>query len=151
MAFCPKCGNQVEDGAPFCGKCGQPLNGAPVAAVDPNAQFDHTAEFDAKDISDNKCFALLPYLFSLFGILVSALISKDSPYVQFHLRQAIKFEVVGALLGIVAVVLAITFIVPIAAGICMIIIFVLKIIVVFQIFGGKAIEPAIIRNLGFLK
>jgi hypothetical protein len=31
------------------------------------------------------------------------------------------------------------------------IIFVLRIITVFQIFGGKAVEPAIIRNLAFLR
>lgn len=147
MAFCPKCGAQVEEGTPFCPKCGAALNGG-AAAVD---QFDHTAEFDAEDVSNNKCYALLPYLLGIVGILVTALISKDSPYVQFHLRQAIKYTVVNSLLGICAVALVWTVLVPIAAGIGALIVFVLKIITVFQIFGGKAVEPAIIRNLGFLK
>ncbi len=148
MAFCPKCGAQVEDGATFCPKCGAALGGA--AAAD-NAQFDHTGEFAAEDVSNNKCYALLPYLLGIVGILVTALISKDSPYVQFHLRQAIKFTVVNSLVAICAVALVWTIIVPIAAGICAMIIFVLRIITVFQIFGGKAVEPAIIRNLAFLR
>ena len=149
MAFCPKCGAQIPDGANVCPQCGAQLAGAPAA--DPNAQFDHTAEFSAKDVSDNKCYAVLPYLLGIVGILVTALISKESPFVQFHLRQAIKFTVVSSLLGICTALLVWTLIVPLAAGICFIIITVLKIIVVFQIFQGKSIEPAIIRNLGFLR
>lgn len=112
--------------------------------------YDHTAEFDHQDISENKCFALLTYLLGAIGILLAALVSHDSAYVKFHLRQAVKFTVVNILLGIVAGVLCFTVIVPIAAGVCYLIIFVLKIIAVIQIFGGRAVEPYIIRNLGFL-
>ena len=112
--------------------------------------YDHTAEFDPADISENKCFALLTYLLGAIGILLAALVSHDSAYVRFHLRQAVKFTVVNILLGIVAGVLCFTVIVPIAAGVCYVIMFVLKIIAVIQIFGGKAVEPYIIRNLGFL-
>ena len=112
--------------------------------------YDHTAEFDPADISENKCFALLTYLLGAIGILLAALVSHDSAYVRFHLRQAVKFTVVNILLGIVAGVLCFTVIVPIAAGVCYVIMFVLKIIAVIQIFGGRAVEPYIIRNLGFL-
>lgn len=112
--------------------------------------YDHTAEFDPADISANKCFALLPYLLGTIGLIITALVSRDSCYASFHLRQAVKFVVVNVLLGIIALVLSFTIIVPIAAGVCYVIIFVLKIIAVFQIFAGKAIEPAIIRNFGFL-
>ena len=69
----------------------------------------------------------------------------------FHLRQALKIEVVGILLVLISAVLCWTFIIPIAGGVCMIILLVLRIISFFQICSGKAKEPAIIRSLGFLR
>ena len=147
MAFCPKCGAQVEDGAPFCAACGTNLAGGQTFTADP---WDHTAEFDSKDISDNKCFALLPYLLGTLGIIIVALVANASPYAKFHLRQAVKFVVVNTILTILCALLFWTILVPIAAGVCFVIVFVLKVIVVFQIFGGKAVEPSIIRGLKFL-
>ena len=44
-----------------------------------------------------------------------------------------------------------TVIVPIAAAVVYVILLVLKVIAFFSICSGKAKEPAIIRNLGFLK
>lgn len=35
--FCPKCGNQLPDGAAFCASCGSPLNAQPVAPVEATA------------------------------------------------------------------------------------------------------------------
>ena len=180
MKTCPICNAQVPDDATFCTICGAALAApeaapatdkvpAPEAApaapeatvyaapagaytpapvVDP---FDHTAEFDAQDISDNKCYAMLVYLMSVVGIIIALLASKESPYLKFHIRQAIKFEVVTILLAIITSVLCWTFIVPIAGGVCLTIIMVLKIICFFQICKGQAKEPAIIRNLKFLK
>lgn len=121
---------------------------APMPAVD---IYDHTAEFDPQDISDNKCIALLCYLLGAIGIVMAALVSRDSAYVGFHIRQAIKLTIAGTLVAICAAVLCFTVIVPIAAGVCTVIIFVLRVIAVFQIFGGKAVEPPIVRNLGFLR
>lgn len=149
MKFCPKCGTQLEDNVTFCSNCGTSLNAAAVASNDP---FDHTAEFDAKDISDNKVIAMLPYLMGLLGVIVAALLAKgESQYVSFHIRQALKLNIVSMLVSIVAAVLAFTIIVPIAAGIFAIVILVLQVIAFFQVCGGKAKEPAIIKNLNFLK
>jgi len=40
MAFCGKCGNQLEDGVKFCPKCGQPTDGSyinqPQGGYQPN-------------------------------------------------------------------------------------------------------------------
>jgi uncharacterized membrane protein len=85
------------------------------------------------------------------GIIIALLASHDSAYVRFHLRQALKFIVVETLTLIVSGILVWTFIVPIAGGIFTAILGVLQIICFFQICGGKAKEPAIIRSLGFLK
>ena len=96
MITCPKCGNQLPDGAAFCNNCGTPIAQAapqgapqgvpgqqpvypaqpPVMAYDP---WDHTLEFDRQDISDNKVFAMLPYLFSWTCVIVVMLVAQISP------------------------------------------------------------------------
>lgn len=157
MKYCPKCGAQMEDNALFCPNCGnnaQPNgspNQAPVYAAPEPDPFDHTGEFDAKDISENKVLCMLVYLMGAIGIIYALLAGKDSKCVAFHVRQALKFEVVTILLGIVMALLFWTIIVPIVGGVCLAIVLVLKVICFFQICSGKAKEPAIIRSLGFLK
>lgn len=149
MKYCAKCGAQMDDNLTFCPNCGTPSGAAaaPAAATVINAT-DHTAEFDPKDISDNKVVAMLPYISSFIGIIVASIIAKESPYVAFHVRQALK-------LMICQMICCIAFIIPIlgwiAGGICLAIITVLQIIAFFQVCGGKAKEPAIISGLGFLK
>ena len=137
----PNQGPMPGQGAPY-----QQYAQAPV--FDP---YDHTAEYSPKDISDNKVIAILVYLMGTIGIIIALLASKESPYVAFHLRQGLKFLAVEVLVGIVSAVLFFTVIVPIAGGIFLIVLWVIKIICFFQICSGKAKEPAIIRSLGFLK
>ena len=137
----PNQGPMPGQGAPY-----QQYAQAPV--FDP---YDHTAEYSPKDISDNKVIAILVYLMGTIGIIIALLASKESPYVASHLRQGLKFLAVEVLVGIVSAVLFFTLIVPIAGGIFLIVLWVIKIICFFQICSGKAKEPAIIRSLGFLK
>ena len=164
MKFCPNCGTTLADDATFCTSCGNPLGAAAPAPAPgyaphgyaphgyaPADPWDHTAEFDPKDISDNKVVCMLIYLGSYIGILVALLLAGTSKYVGFHVRQALKFEVATILLGLLSVLLCWTFIVPIAASITILILAVVRIICFFQICNGKAKEPAIIRSLGFMK
>lgn len=148
MKVCPNCNAQIDDNSVFCSNCGTSMANGYQASFDP---YNHTAQFDAKDISDNKVFAMLPYLLGTIGIIIALLASSTSQYVRFHIRQALKFTVCSILGGICALVLCWTFIVPIAYVILQLVFFVLKIICFFQICGGKAKEPVIIRDLGFLK
>lgn len=167
MKNCPVCNTPLNDESVFCTQCGAPQqapagdqaapgytapnnapNGGyapPVYVADP---YDHTAEMDPKDISDNKVFAMCIYLMGWIGILVALLASKDSEYVKFHIRQALKIEVTNILIFVLAII---PFLGWFAMGVCAIILFVLRIIAFFQICGGKAKEPGIIRGLGFLK
>lgn len=110
--------------------------------------YDHTAEFDPKDISDNKVFAMLCYLMDFIGIIVALLATHSSKYTMFHVRQALKITVVSILS---VFVLIIPFLGWIAFPILQGILWVIKIISFFQICSGKAKEPAIIRSFGFLR
>ena len=109
----------------------------------PYDPYDHTSEFTAKDISDNKVIAMLVYLMGTIGIIVALLASKDSPY--------LSFTVLEVLTGIITLLLFWTFIVPIAAGIFGIVLFVCKIIAFFSICKGNAKEPYVVRSFNFLK
>ena len=124
---------------------------APQPPMPPADPYDHTAEFDAKDISENKVIAMLLYLMSFVGIVIALLSQNKSEYVAFHLRQALKFLVVETLLGILTAVFCWTFIIPIAGAIMLVVLTVIKVICFFQICKGQAKEPAIIRSLDFLK
>ena len=148
MKICMNCHLTYDDAAQVCAQCGNPLVAVAPQQVD---LFDHTAEFDAADISDNKVFAMLPYLMSWIGIIITLLAGNASPYASFHVRQALKIQICTALLGIIASILAITIIVPIAAAVCVCILGIVNIICFFHVCAGKAKEPAIVRNLGFLK
>ena len=121
MKVCPKCGSQMNDTDLFCQTCGMSFGGGaphenpqqpnggqqnnwqqPAYHFDP---YDHTAEFDAKDISDNKVIAMLCYLLGAAGVIIALLGSQSSPYAGFHVRQSLKFTVVDILLGIISAVL----------------------------------------------
>lgn len=170
MKVCPKCQTQISDDAAFCTGCGvrfeqnNAASGSGSASqtgstVPPQAPpvypmydpYDHTSEFDPKDISDNKVFAMIVYLMGTVGIIIALLAGKDSPYTKFHVRQAVKFVVSNILLAFVALLLCWTFIVPIACAVMAVILFIIKIICFFQICSGTAKEPPIIRSLGFLR
>ena len=152
MKFCPNCGSPLEEGAVTCPNCGDPLTlnaePAPAVYVDP---MDHTAEFEAGDISDNKVVAMLPYLLGIVGLIIALLARSDSPYANFHVKQYLKICVCEAIIAICSAVLCWTILVPIAGGICVVILLVVRIICFFQICKGEAKEPAIVGRLGFLK
>ena len=145
MAFCPKCGSQIPEGTNFCNACGSSLT--PVAPVDPS---DHTANFTTEDISQNKVVAMSAYILGVFGVVIALLAAPQSGYVTFHSRQALKIEILSVLLSFVSLVLCWTLIVPIAAAICVVILFVIRIICFFQVCSGKAKDAPIIKSLPFI-
>ena len=99
MKICPNCHAQLDDSSIFCTSCGTQFGAVPpqpafAPAYDP---YDHTAEFDPKDISDNKVFAMICYLMGFIGIIVALLATNSSKYAMFHVRQALKIEVASIL------------------------------------------------------
>ena len=113
--------------------------------------WDHTEEFDEDDIADNKVVAMAPYLLGVMGVIIALLAGQNSPYAAFHMRQGLKFLIIDALLVIIALVLCWTLIIPAACAVVEIILAVIKIVCFVSVCKGRAVEPAIIRSLGFLR
>lgn len=168
MKLCPNCHCQVNDDAAFCPVCGTsidvvpPLNPQyqqtppyeqPPVYVPPEPEFDpydHTGDFDAEDISENKLPCMLVYLLDFIGVIIALLMNKSSHYVTFHVRQSMKFTVVEVLLAVVMLLLCWTVIVPILGAVALIVLLVIKFVSFTQVCGGKAKEPVIIRSMKFL-
>lgn len=161
MKICTKCNQPLDDNATYCYKCGTQFNDGQQSAPNYNQPvnnqyvyydpYDHTGEFDPQDISENKVISMLVYLMGAIGIVIALLASNTSKYAAFHVRQALKFTVIEILSAIVTLLLCWTVIVPIAYGIFILVLTVIKFICFFQICAGKAKEPAIIRSFGFLR
>lgn len=150
MAYCKNCGAHIPDDAGFCGECGTPVSGG-VSVPRYTDVYDHTAEFDSEDISSNKVVAMAAYVLGMVGIVIALLAAPNSKYAAFHSRQALKLSVTSTLLLFLITVLGWTIIVLIAGAVCILILFVVRIICFFQVCSGKAKEAPIIRSLGFLK
>ena len=163
MKFCSKCGTQCDDNASSCPNCEAIFVASAAATGDAN---DHTAEFDPRDISDNKVICMLIYLAGYIGIFVALLMANTSKYVSFHIRQALKIEVVSLLFtlvsGIASVLIGLIALIPILGWIiaivyCLVVLavpvvlFIVKIMCFFQICKGQAKEPALLNKLPFLK
>ncbi|MCR5302593.1 MAG: zinc ribbon domain-containing protein [Lachnospiraceae bacterium] len=149
MAFCSNCGKEIPDGANACPACGAPVTGGvPAVTVD---EWDHTEEFDAQDISDNKVYALSAYLFSFLGILLCNVLAKKSDYALFHARESLKINVAIIVVYLLSCLLCWTCIVPVAGVIVLCILGVVKIICFVQVCKGKAVEPWLIRSIKAFK
>lgn len=88
----------------------QPAQSYQSASADPRPaattdEYDHTAEFDPKDISENKVVAMLVYLMGFIGVIIALLKSSTSQYAEFHVRQGLKFIALDCLIVIVESVL----------------------------------------------
>ncbi len=147
MKICPSCGAYMDDAMSFCPSCGAAVTGTPIPVYDP---YDHTAEYDAKDISDNKAYCMLVYLAGLFGVIIALLASADSPYIRFNVRQYVKIFVCQTLVIIIGAGLWFTLILPVAAGICSFIFSVLRIICFVRICKGQAREVPILCKVEVL-
>ena len=123
MAFCGKCGQQVNDGIKFCPACGAPMATAtptpetpPQPAGTPQQQYqqpqpavgdtfsnlnntaDSTARFDPRDIEQHKGMSILAYFGPL--VLIPILAAKDSPFARYHSNQGLLLCIASIIYGI---------------------------------------------------
>ena len=156
MANCVKCNAELAEGAKFCPVCG--ANQAPEAAQ-PQAQpdladkimginntADTTADYDKKDIEDNKLMGVLAYIGILF--LVPLFAAKDSKFAKFHTNQGILLFIVGVAGAIVGLLPIIGWILAPIISLATLALTILGIVNVCQ---GKAKELPIIGKYKILK
>lgn len=114
----------------------------PLVYSDPK---DHTKEFDAQDIADNRIIALAAYLFGILGVLIAFI--AGTPFTRFHARNSLR-------ISIAAIIILIPSIIPflgwLVTGICAAILGVIKIVAIVWACMGKAKELPIISDIGFL-
>jgi uncharacterized membrane protein len=84
MAFCSKCGAQMDTGSAFCVTCGQPAGPAPAASAP--GVTPATATPMASNIA-----ALLTYILGFITGIIFLVIEpyKRDPFVRFHAFQSI--------------------------------------------------------------
>jgi uncharacterized membrane protein len=95
MAYCSKCGGEVQPGVAFCPKCGQAQSGGEVAQTSQSAQTG----------MDQNVAGLLCYVLGWITGIIFFLIDKR-PYVRFHAAQSI---VVFGGLHIISIVVGVIF------------------------------------------
>lgn len=91
MAFCSKCGAQVEDGTGFCPSCGAPI-GTPQQGQQQYQQPQYQAppqyyQTPVDDVSANKGMAVLAYIGIL--VLIPIFAAKNSPFARYHSNQGL--------------------------------------------------------------
>ena len=87
--FCPKCGNQLPDGAVSCSNCGTPIAAQPQpAAAAPVYQAPAAAPRAA---NGTKGLCMLSYLgiFALYALVLN----KEDADIRFHVNQAMCLQV----------------------------------------------------------
>lgn len=167
MAFCSKCGNEMENGAKFCPSCGasaEPAReetdrqvdyGAKIQALNDTA--DTTAEYAAADIQQNKAMAILAYLGIL--VLIPLFAAKESKFARYHTNQGLVLAIAEIAYAIVlriltAILLAISwrllFLTSIL-GILSLLFVALAIIGIVNAANGRAKELPIIGKIKLLK
>jgi uncharacterized membrane protein len=100
MAFCPKCGAQVENNVAFCPACGAALGAQYQAST-------AITEVDANDAQTNKGMAILAYIGILVLIPLLAGAWKTSPFVKFHTNQSLILWIGCIAYGIVVSILTV--------------------------------------------
>lgn len=169
MAFCYKCGSEVEENVKFCSKCGADLeNPQGTPASDAATNFndvvnnitkteDTTAEFNAEDIKNNKILALFSYIGILF--LIPMLAAKDSKFARFHVNQGIVLFLFDAIWAVTDLILSlilgkivfVSFIYGILSSVVSLAFLALAILGIVNACTGKAKKLPIIGIITFIK
>lgn len=181
MAFCGKCGNQINDEVKFCPICGTPIGngtqegaaqsaqpaqsapqaggqssfGAKLATL--NNTTDNTADFDKADVETNKAMGILSYFGPL--VLIPIFAAPKSKYARYHANQGLILLLAEIAYGIIysilsAILIAISwrlYFIVSIIGIISIIFVVLAVIGIINAVNGRAKELPIIGKFRILK
>ena len=135
MKYCPHCGAEIADDVRFCPTCGKETV-VVVTNTDP--------QFDPQDIADNRIMAMLGYL--SMGVL-PMLGCRNSAFAMHHVNQALWIFIGSMLCSLAAGILAFTFIIPILAGIALIVLFVFEIMGIVRALKGSGKYLPFVKKL----
>ena len=138
MAFCSKCGTQVNDGAKFCPKCGNPIGDNASTSVNNQSQqaFQSQQQFAAQAYQQpqqqpvkpdsNMILAILSTLFCCLPTGIYAIILANKVDKLYYAGQydeaeeasqgAKKWSIIGAVFAVVGIIIYVVFFVLLAVG-----------------------------------
>jgi uncharacterized membrane protein len=162
MKNCVNCGAAIEENAAFCTACGAPVaqtakaEAAPVAPVAAPVKdaLDHTDEFSAEDVAENKLIVALAYVLPVtVGAILCIWLSKvsDSAYLKFHSREILKLAICSLVVTMVCAVTSFLVIPAIALGAASVAVVVLRVIGFIQAIKSQSKELPVICNISLLK
>lgn len=174
MKTCENCGASIDSVAAFCTACGASVQAAPAAEQAPVAPTaapapaysapaysapvqdatDHTAEFSAEDVAENKLIVALAYVLPVtVGAILCVWLSKvgDSAYLKFHSREILKLAICSLVVTMVCAVTSFLVIPAIALGAASVVVVVLRVIGFIQAIKGQSKELPLICNISILK
>lgn len=169
MAFCGKCGTQVNDGVEFCTGCGAKIeaqtkqdnaaqqNDVAAKFQEFNNTADTTASFEKADIEQNKVMGILAYLSWL--VLIPIFAAPKSKFARYHANQGLLLAITEIIWWIVQGILsAILYAVSWRLGfissilsVVNILFLVMAIIGIINAANGKAKELPVIGKFKLLK
>ncbi len=181
MAYCKKCGTELDEEAKFCPSCGQATDSADTAEKiqdklddvtenigenfddaaekikdafeDFNSTKDSTAEYSESDRKDNLVMALLSYI----GILVLVpIFASESKYVRFHANQGLVLFICEIILAIAGAIIGIIpilgwIVAPIFGFVFGLVALAFAIIGIINVAMGRAKELPLIGGIKILK
>ena len=89
--FCPKCGNQLPDGATSCSSCGTSFAAQPQPAPAAAAPVYQAPATTAHAANGTRGLCMLSYLgiFALYALVIN----KEDADIRFHVNQAMCLQV----------------------------------------------------------
>lgn len=167
MAFCSKCGAELEKDAKTCPSCGATVgensekkeNGSDFGARAEEAfnKFndtkDDTSAFDPVDIESNKVMGILSYLSWL--VLIPLIAAPKSPFARFHANQGLILAIIETVFSIVLGTLSLIPVVGIIFNIILslsgLVFLLFTILGIVNAANGKAKELPVIGKIRLIK
>lgn len=146
--YCPSCGAAVESTQDNNKTNEQDKVKAAFEKINDTA--DTTADYDSKDIDDNKVMGVLAYIGILF--IIPLLAAPNSKFARFHANQGLVLFIADVVLGVAAKLVSfipvVGWVISIAVGVVGLAFMILGIV---NAANGKAKELPLIGNFKLLK
>ena len=154
MSFCKNCGAEIPENSAFCTNCGTPVAPAEEPTAEAQAQPAYDAQYaapevefvDPQDVQNNKALAILSYIGLLFIIPLVA--APNSKFAKFHANQGLLLFLFDIIMGIVAVIPFIGWLIAVAGSVASLVFMIMGIVNAAK---GEAKELPLIGKYRIIK